>query len=51
MSIDESLKKSADFKRFYSEDKFKKLIDLVRKVEGVARHASTHAAGVVIADK
>ena len=26
----------------------KKLLDLAQKLEGVARHASTHAAGVVI---
>ena len=29
----------------------RKILDLARKVEGVARHASVHAAGVVIADK
>ena len=29
----------------------KKLLNLAKKLEGVARHASVHAAGVVIADK
>lgn len=29
---------------------YKKLLDLAQRLEGVARHASTHAAGVVIAE-
>ena len=33
-----------------SKDYVKKLIDTAKSLEGVARHASTHAAGVVIAD-
>ena len=31
-----------------SEDEVRELIDAARKVEGISRHASTHAAGVVI---
>ncbi len=31
--------------------KAKRLIDLAKKLEGVARHASTHACGVVISAK
>jgi DNA polymerase-3 subunit alpha len=34
-----------------SEEKYKKLISVARNLEGLARHASTHAAGVVIAPK
>ncbi|MDD2731605.1 MAG: DNA polymerase III subunit alpha [Candidatus Pacebacteria bacterium] len=48
-SLDESLKKVSDFKEaYFSDEKAKKLIDLAKKLEGVARHASTHACGVVI---
>ncbi len=52
MTIDKALEQSADLKIAYStEPETKRLLDLARKVEGVARHASVHAAGVVIADK
>ena len=34
----------------YKNPKYKELIDLAKKVEGVARHSSTHAAAVIIAD-
>ncbi len=36
---------------YASSDYVRKLIDTAKWLEGVARHASTHAAGVVIADK
>lgn len=52
MTIDNALVQSPDLKRAYdSEPETKKLLNLARKLEGVARHASVHAAGVVIADK
>lgn len=51
MSIDESLKSIPELANYYRQKEFKKLLDLAKKVEGVSRHASTHAAGVVIADK
>ena len=52
MTLDKALEQSPELKIAYStEDDTKKIIDLARKVEGVARHASVHAAGVVIADK
>ncbi len=52
MTIDNALTQSTDLKRAYdSEPETKKLLDLAKKLEGVARHASVHAAGVVIADK
>jgi DNA polymerase-3 subunit alpha len=35
----------------YKESNYKKLLDLAQKVEGNVRHASVHAAGVVVADK
>lgn len=50
-SIEDSLNSVFELQEFYREEKFKKLLNLAKKVEGCARHASTHAAGVVIADK
>lgn len=52
MTIDLALEQSPDLKIAYStEPETKRLLDLAKKLEGVTRHASTHAAGVVIADK
>lgn len=52
MTIDNALEQSPDLKRAYmSESETKKLLNVAKKLEGVARHASVHAAGVVIADK
>ena len=49
MTIDKALDVSADLKSIYdSNDAVKELIDLARAVEGLPRHTSTHAAGVVI---
>lgn len=52
MTIDTALTQSQDLARAYkSEQETKRLLDVAKKLEGVARHASVHAAGVVIADK
>lgn len=52
MTIDNALEQSPELNMAYNtETETKKLLDLARKVEGVSRHASVHAAGVVIADK
>lgn len=52
MTLENALSQSPDLKRAYdSEPETKRLIDLSKKLEGIARHASVHAAGVVIADK
>lgn len=52
MTIEKALTLSADLKLAYeTEPETKRLLDLAKKLEGVARHASVHAAGVVIADK
>jgi len=49
MDLTEVLEKVSEIKDLYTVDaKAKKLIDLAKKLEGVARHASTHACGVVI---
>lgn len=52
MTIDLALAQSPDLKAAYTtEPETKRLLDLARRLNGVARHASVHAAGVVIADK
>lgn len=52
MTIDKALEQSSDLRRAYiNEPETKRLLDVAKKLEGVARHASVHAAGVVIADK
>lgn len=52
MTIEKALKLSPDLQSAYDkEPETKRLLDLSKKLEGVARHASVHAAGVVIADK
>lgn len=52
MTLDTALEQSPDLKRAYqTEEETKRLIDLAKNIEGVVRHASVHAAGVVIADK
>lgn len=52
MTLDNAMDQSPDLKRAYlQEADTKRLIDVSKKIEGVVRHASVHAAGVVIADK
>ncbi len=49
MDLAETIESVAEFKDLYKNDpQGKRLIDLAKKLEGVARHASTHACGVVI---
>ena len=49
MSAEEALKTVPELKELYETDfKAKEVLDISQKLEGVARHASTHAAGVVI---
>ncbi|KPJ54975.1 DNA polymerase III subunit alpha [Parcubacteria bacterium DG_72] len=51
-SLKDALEKVSEFKNLYETDEqAQRLIDLGQKLEGVARHASTHACGVVISDK
>lgn len=50
ITIDKALKQSTELKDMYQDNPaVKRLIDFARDVEGLPRHSSTHAAGVVIA--
>jgi DNA polymerase-3 subunit alpha len=52
MTLDKALEESPQLKEAYQKDpKVKELIDISRRLEGTTRHASTHAAGVVIAPR
>ncbi len=52
MDLAESLDSVAELKELTKSDpQAKKIIELAKKLEGVARHASTHACGVVISAK
>ncbi len=49
--FNEALGDGSELRTLYESDpQAKKLIDTAKKLEGVCRHASTHAAGVVITD-
>lgn len=49
ITIDKALSINAELKKMYNENaQVRHLIDTARKLEGMPRHASTHAAGVVI---
>ena len=52
MTLARALEISPELKKNYQEDaRVKRLIDTSRALEGLPRHASTHAAGVLITDK
>jgi DNA polymerase III subunit alpha len=52
ISLDKALEKSEDLKNTYESDgEIRELLDLARRIEGLARNVGTHAAAVVIADK
>jgi DNA polymerase III subunit alpha len=49
MTIDRALAENVEFKQTYDADaQVRRLVDSAKKLEGVARHAGTHAAGVLI---
>lgn len=49
ITLDKALEMSGELRGLYeSDERVKKLIDLSKRLEGLPRHASTHAAGVVI---
>lgn len=52
VSIGQALKSEDELRRLYDEDEqVAHLITTARKLEGLYRHVSTHAAGLVIADR
>jgi DNA polymerase-3 subunit alpha len=52
MTLDRAVESEPELRRAYEQnEQTKKVIDIGRKLEGLTRHASVHAAGVVIADE
>ena len=52
MTIDKALKASNDLRKLYENDEqVKQLIDMSKRLEGLPRHPSMHAAGVVIGQR
>lgn len=52
MTLDRAMELSAELAQAYRDEPVtKRIVDLAKKLESIARHASVHAAGVVIADK
>ena len=52
MTLDEAMKLSRQLREMYEGDeKLHSLIDTAKALEGMPRHASTHAAGVVITER
>ena len=52
MTLDQAIKSEAQLREMIDEDTtVQRLVGHARKLEGLYRHASTHAAGVVISDR
>lgn len=52
ITIDKALEANVEFKELYeSDDEVKYLIDTCKRLEGLPRHTSMHAAGVVIGSR
>ncbi|MDO8472444.1 MAG: DNA polymerase III subunit alpha, partial [Dehalococcoidia bacterium] len=52
MTLERALQESQELAAIYGQDSIvRKLVDSAKKLEGLSRHASTHAAGVVISAK
>ena len=52
ITIDRALEMNPEFRNLYnSDEQVKHLIDMCRRLEGLPRHTSMHAAGVVICQK
>ena len=49
ITLDTALKESTELRELYQQDdSVRRLIETAQQLEGISRHASTHAAGVVI---
>ncbi len=52
MTLDKALEQEPELKKRYNEDAtVRRVVDIGRRLEGVARNAGIHAAGVVVADE
>ncbi len=54
MTLDKALEQEPELKKRYEDEEHplvKRIIDIGRRLEGVARNAGVHAAGIVVADQ
>ena len=52
LTIEQALKRNPEFSRIYKDDpEIRNLVDMAKRLEGLPRHTSMHAAGVVISQK
>jgi DNA polymerase-3 subunit alpha len=52
MTLDKALNTEPQLRQAYEQsEQTRRVIDICKKLEGLARHASVHAAGVVVADE
>ncbi len=52
MTVQKAIDQEPELKRLYDNDAhIQKLLDTSLRLEGLSRHASTHAAGIVVSDK
>ncbi len=52
LTIEQALKRNPEFAKIYQDDpEIHHLVDMARRLEGLPRHTSMHAAGVVISQK
>ena len=52
ITLDRALELNPEFRKLYeTDDQVKELIDMCKRLEGLPRHTSMHAAGVVICQK
>ena len=52
ITLEEAIEESSELKDLYNNDpKVREVLDLARQIEGLARSAGTHAAGVVVSDR
>ncbi|MEW6252257.1 MAG: DNA polymerase III subunit alpha, partial [Planctomycetota bacterium] len=50
MTIEKALQREPELQRLQADETMGKVLNIAQRLEGLARHASIHAAGVVIAD-
>lgn len=48
VSVKEAIKSSPELARIYKNEEFADLLDIACSIEGLPRHISTHAAGIII---
>lgn len=51
ITLAEALHESKELAQLAGQERYRKVFQIARKIEGLPRHTSTHAAGVIISDR